>query len=114
MKKIALIAAAVGLLASPVMADTVTVRFEAPAAREDGTPLPASEISHYEIDYTINGVVQPMTRTPGNETEHTIIGATGRYCVVLRTVDTDTLVSAPTDPTCRKSKPGRPTILTVR
>jgi hypothetical protein len=96
-----------------VLAD-VTVSWTAPTLREDGEPLPSSEIAGYVLSYTFNGAAQfPITTSA--VTSLVIAGAPGRYCVTLQTLDTDGVVSDPTVPVCNaKAKPRKPTNVTVR
>ena len=102
------------LAASRVFADSLTVTWTAPTEREDGTPLPASEIAGYRLMRWFNGAEQPEVSLASIPSVATLDVQPGKHCVAMRTVDTDGLESAPTDQVCRKAKPKAPGNLRVR
>lgn len=118
-RDVLLIAAAVLVLVvlavPPARADTIDIAWTAPTQREDGTALTAAEIAGYRLSWTVNGVAQAeKTLTPGTGYALDTGALVGRVCVVLRTVDTDGLESAPTGEVCRKARPKPPSSVRAR
>jgi len=112
MKRLLLLAA---LLPISAFAATVNVTWVQPTTYEDGSPLPASEIQHYRLAWSVRGVAQPDIIVPVGATYTLNTGTlTGRTCVTLFTVATDDQESEPSNTACKNARPGRPTNLTAR
>lgn len=56
-----------------------------PTERADGTPLPISEISHYDL--YADGAF--LTEVPGGDSTFSSQMAPGEHCFAMKTVDTD-------------------------
>lgn len=76
----------------------VTISWEAPTTRTDGTLLPASEIRGYALD--MDGVTRPGLITGLSVTLTDL--TPGVHCFVLRTVDTEDRVSDNSEEKCRE------------
>jgi hypothetical protein len=110
-----LVAVLIALAAGSVRADTFNASWTPPIVRADGTtPMPASEIAGYRLEWTLSGVEQPdVTVPPGSS--YTLTTATfGRACITLRTVDTADLESEPSAMVCRNIRPGKPVTIRVQ
>jgi len=108
MKTLLVTLAALFLVSLPVAADVLDLTWTAPTTRVDGTPMPASEIKHYRLSWTVKGVVQPDKVVTGVSYALDTGALVGRTCVVIRTVDTDLLESDPTGQVCKNVKPNPP------
>lgn len=110
--------ALVALLAMPAMAETLS--WTPPTDRVDGTPLdPMTEIAEYRLD--CGGVVTSIESTveAGHQYEvrkHEVLPDYGSHECVLMAVDTDGLVSEPSNAVIiewQKTAPRAPTDLLV-
>ena len=95
------------LLASFAVFADVTFEWDVPTTREDGSPLAPAEIAGYKLDWTLKGVAQPTVNVPPGVT-YTLVSPVGRVCATLKTVDTDGLVSDPSNQACKNSRPSKP------
>ena len=78
----------------------ITVTFDRPNTRTDGSPLTQSEIDHYQVD--VDGVTQPFT-VPGTATSFDLAGlSTDLHCIVMRTVDTGGRMSSNSVEACKE------------
>ena len=103
----------------PAVADTVSLTWQPPATRTDGTAITAEEIAGYHLmvdgklimENTVLGDVPVLlsdgTNTLSYETDP------GEICMTLSTVDTEGRESAFTPEKCKTAKgpPGQPIIL---
>jgi len=84
--------------AAPTLVD-LTISWDHPIAREDGSALPASEIDSYYIAYMNNDGSMSIVAVPGSVNSVTIPDfPPGTYEFTINTVDTDGIVSAKSDP----------------
>lgn len=81
---------ALTLFAMPALAVDITVTWEPPAERVDGTPITVDELSGYEAECSGNVV---LDLADGAATEATIALDYGRYDCRMRVYDTEGLVS---------------------
>jgi|GEM_PF-6495127 len=86
-----------GTTGGDVAADFVTVYWEAPSVRTDGTGLSTGEIDHYTVRYgTEPGSLDQQIEVPGTETEYAFNDLTsGLWYFTVQVVDTAGLASAP-------------------
>jgi len=75
---------------------TLTLKWEAPTARLDGTPMDLSEILRYDIEF--HG--ETYTAKPTATHYDVIVSAPGLYCAKIKTVDTNSLESPWSEPAC--------------
>lgn len=75
---------------------TLTLKWEAPTARLDGTPLTEDEILRYEIEFNGEAYKAEPTATHYD----VIVSAPGLYCAKIKTVDTDNMESPWSEPAC--------------
>lgn len=110
MKKFSLAAmlAMLTMWSTLALSDVVELTWTPPTQRVDGTALSASEIKHYVLSWQVKGVGQPDKIVTGSAYSLDTGTLSGRVCVVLRTVDTDGLVSDPTAQVCKNAKPNPP------
>ena len=112
MKNLFLIICMMFALIGTAFADTLTVQWTPPDAREDGTPMKLDEIAGYRVKH--NGVEQPDLLTDG-QNKLTLDNLTGDQCFQLMTEDTEGRRSIWTDTVCKVAKlpPGTPANVTV-
>ena len=111
--------ASISLTLFSASALSATLTWEPPTSRVDGTPLdPATEISEYRL--TCGDTVTPIPATmTGQEYEvakHEILPGYGTYDCFLTAVDTDGLVSMPSNAVIlewTKQPPSAPTNLLI-
>ena len=103
MRALALVA-----LLVPVSSFALDISWVQPTEREDGTPLPVSEIAGYRLVWMLKGQAQPDVTVPPGTTYVLNPPFAGRVCATLQTIDTDGLESVPSNTACKNAKPGKP------
>ena len=100
------------LLSFSAFADTVEVTFAPPTEREDATPLPITDIQHYQVYVSGN----PDITIPNTNNTGEIVLSPGLYDIHVTTVDTDGRESVPSNIVSvqAKSPPGNPMNLIIK
>jgi hypothetical protein len=75
---------------------TLTLKWDAPTKRMDGTPMELSEILRYDIEF--HG--ETYTAKPSATHYDVLVSAPGLYCAKIKTVDTNSLESPWSEPAC--------------
>jgi hypothetical protein len=75
---------------------TLTLKWEAPTKRLDGTPLAEDELLRYDIEF--NG--EAYTAKPTANHYDVIVNDPGLYCAKIKAVDTENLSSPWSEPAC--------------
>jgi len=73
------------------------ITWTAPAERTDGTPLPVSEIDHYDL--YADGAL--LTAVPGGASTFESSMAPGQHCFSMKTVDTEDRQSVFSNEVCK-------------
>jgi len=94
MKRLAVI---LFLLPFTVQAYQYRLTWDSPTERVDGTPLPISEISHYDL--YADGAL--LTAVPGGESTFQSSMEPGEHCFAMRAVDTDGRESVFSNEACK-------------
>ena len=90
------------LIAAPITsADMVTITWDTPTARTDGTPLPLEQIAHYRL--YVDDVLLPEAINAGLTTTALTLAA-GTRCFKMTTVDLDGRESAFSNEVCKELK----------
>ena len=100
------------LLSFPLWADTVEITFTPPTERADATPLPITDIQHYQVYVSGN----PDITIPNTNNTGEIVLSPGLYDIHVTTVDIDGRESVPSNIVSvqAKSPPGNPTNLIIK
>jgi len=80
-----------------VQAYQYQITWTSPTERADGTPLPISEISHYDL--YADGAL--LTAVPGGDSTFQSSMDPGEHCFAMKTVDTDGRESVFSNEACK-------------
>ena len=88
------------LISFSALADDLTISWDSPTTREDGSALPLEEIDSYTLSHSIDDVAQPLITTDQNS--YTLNDVqNGTHVFRVLTTDTDGLASPYSDPIAR-------------